>query len=188
MFIPTTMAEVTALGWDRLDIVLVTGDTYIDSPFMGVSLIGKILLKDGFRVGIIAQPALDTPEDILRLGTPALFWGVTGGAVDSMVANYTPLKKRRKTDDYTPGYVNNRRPDRAVIAYANLIRRFCKPTPPIVLGGIEASLRRTAHYDFWSNKIRRSILFDAKGDFLVFGMGHIPIRLLAKALKNKKND
>ncbi len=186
MFIPTTMAEVTALGWDRLDIVLVTGDTYIDSPFMGVSLIGKILLKDGFRVGIIAQPALDTPEDILRLGTPALFWGVTGGAVDSMVANYTPLKKRRKTDDYTPGYVNNRRPDRAVIAYANLIRRFCKPTPPIVLGGIEASLRRTAHYDFWSNKIRRSILFDAKGDFLVFGMGHIPIRLLAKALKNKK--
>ncbi len=103
-----------------------------------------------------------------------------------MVANYTPLKKRRKTDDYTPGYVNNRRPDRAVIAYANLIRRFCKPTPPIVLGGIEASLRRTAHYDFWSNKIRRSILFDAKGDFLVFGMGHIPIRLLAKALKNKK--
>ncbi|MEX1298054.1 MAG: YgiQ family radical SAM protein [Desulfotignum sp.] len=183
MFIPTTMAEVTARGWDRLDIVLVTGDTYIDSPFMGVSLIGKILIKDGFRVGIIAQPALDTPEDILRLGNPSLFWGVTAGAVDSMVANYTALKKRRKTDDYTPGAVNNRRPDRAVIAYANLIRRFCKPTPPIVLGGIEASLRRTAHYDFWSDKIRRSILFDARADYLVSGMGHTTIRVLANALK-----
>ncbi len=183
MFIPATMAEVTARGWDRLDIVLVTGDTYIDSPFMGVSLIGKILIKDGFRVGIIAQPALDTPEHILRLGVPSLFWGVTAGAVDSMVANYTALKKRRKTDDYTPGAVNNRRPDRAVIAYANLIRRFCKPTPPIVLGGIEASLRRTAHYDFWSDKIRRSILFDAKADILVFGMGHTTIRMLAQALK-----
>ena len=186
MFIPATMAEVTALGWDRLDIVLVTGDTYIDSPFMGVSLIGKILIRDGFRVGIIAQPALDTPDDILRLGTPSLFWGVTGGAVDSMVANYTALKKRRQTDDYTPGAVNNRRPDRAVIAYANLIRRFCKPTPPIVLGGIEASLRRTAHYDFWSNKIRRSILFDAKADYLVFGMGHAAIRALARALNQNQ--
>jgi uncharacterized radical SAM protein YgiQ len=186
MFIPATMAEVAALGWDRLEIILVTGDTYIDSPFMGVSLIGKILIKDGFKVGIIAQPALDTPDDILRLGSPTLFWGVTGGAVDSMVANYTALKKRRKTDDYTPGAVNNRRPDRAVIAYANLIRRFCKPTPPIVLGGIEVSLRRTAHYDFWSNKIRRSILFDAKADFLVFGMGHAAIRLLAQALKQNQ--
>jgi uncharacterized radical SAM protein YgiQ len=186
MFIPATMAEVTALGWDRLDIVLVTGDTYIDSPFMGVSLIGKILIKDGFRVGVIAQPALDTPNDILRLGMPALFWGVTGGAVDSMVANYTAVKKRRKTDDYTPGTLNNRRPDRAVIAYVNLIRRFCKPAPPIVLGGIEASLRRTAHYDFWSNKIRRSILFDAKADYLVFGMGHATIRALARALTQKR--
>ncbi len=183
MFIPTTMAEVTALGWDRLDIILVTGDTYIDSPFMGISLIGKILIKDGFRVGIIAQPDLNTGKDLLRLGPPALFWGVTAGAVDSMVANYTPLKKRRKIDDYTPGHINNRRPDRAVIAYTNLIRRFCKPSPPIVLGGIEASLRRMAHYDFWSNKIRRSILFDAKADYLVFGMGHTTIRDLAQALK-----
>jgi uncharacterized radical SAM protein YgiQ len=186
MYIPATMTEMTALGWDRLDIILVTGDTYIDSPFMGVSLIGKILLKDGFRVGIIAQPDLDGPDDILRLGRPSLFWGVTSGAVDSMVANYTALKKRRKTDDYTPGHVNDRRPDRAVIAYANLIRRFCKPSPPIVLGGIEASLRRIAHYDFWSNRIRRSILFDAKADFLVFGMGHITIRRLARALKQDR--
>ncbi|MCA1794171.1 MAG: YgiQ family radical SAM protein [Desulfobacteraceae bacterium] len=183
MFIPTTMPEVKALGWDRLEIILVTGDTYIDSPFMGVSMIGKLLSHQGFKVGIIAQPDLDTAKDILRLGSPSLFWGVTGGAVDSMVANYTAVKKRRQKDDYTPGHVNNRRPDRAVIAYANLIRRFCKPTAPIVIGGIEASLRRIAHYDFWSNRIRRSILFDAKADVLVFGMGHATICPLAHALK-----
>jgi uncharacterized radical SAM protein YgiQ len=183
MFIPTTMTEMTALGWDRLDIILVTGDTYIDSPFMGVSMIGKVLLHQGFKVGIIAQPDVNSSKDILRLGIPSLFWGVTAGAVDSMVANYTALKKRRQKDDYTPGFVNNRRPDRAVITYANLIRRFCKPSPPIVLGGIEASLRRIAHYDFWSNRLRRSILFDAKADVLVFGMGHATILHLAHALK-----
>ncbi|MFU8769273.1 MAG: YgiQ family radical SAM protein, partial [Desulfotignum sp.] len=171
MYLPTTMAEVNTLGWDRLDIILVTGDTYIDSPFMGVAVIGKVLLNQGFRVGIIAQPALAGPEDILRLGRPTLFWGVTAGAVDSMVANYTALKKRRQKDDYTPGHMNDRRPDRAVIAYANLIRRFCKPAAPIVIGGIEASLRRMAHYDFWSDSIRRSILFDARADVLVSGMG-----------------
>lgn len=187
MFIPTTMPEVKALGWDRPEIILVTGDTYIDSPFMGVSVIGKVLLHQGFKVGIIAQPDLDTPEDILRLGRPSLFWGVTAGAVDSMVANYTALKKRRQKDDYTPGHVNDRRPDRAVIAYANLIRRFCKPAAPIVIGGIEASLRRMAHYDFWSDKIRRSILFDARADVLVFGMGHATIATLARALKQEKS-
>ncbi|MCG8564442.1 MAG: YgiQ family radical SAM protein, partial [Desulfobacterales bacterium] len=183
MFLPTTPAEVEKLGWTQLDIILVTGDTYIDSPFMGVSLIGKLLMDKGFRVGIIAQPRPDVPEDISRLGEPALFWGVTGGAVDSMVANYTALGKRRKTDDYTPGCQNTRRPDRAVIAYSNLIRRFFKNTAPIVLGGIEASLRRIAHYDFWSNKIRRSILFDAKADFLLFGMAHDTVLELARVLK-----
>ena len=183
MYIPTTMAEVNTLGWERLDIILVTGDTYIDSPFMGVAVIGKVLLHQGFRVGIIAQPDLDTPADILRLGRPSLFWGVTAGAVDSMVANYTALKKRRHKDDYTPGHNNDRRPDRAVIAYANLIRRFCKPAAPIVIGGIEASLRRMAHYDFWSNSIRRSILFDARADVLVSGMGHATIVDLARAFR-----
>jgi uncharacterized radical SAM protein YgiQ len=187
MFIPTTMPEVKALGWNRLEIILVTGDTYIDSPFMGVSVIGKVLLHQGFKVGIIAQPDLDTAKDILRLGRPSLFWGVTAGAVDSMVANYTALKKRRQKDDYTPGHVNDRRPDRAVIAYANLIRRFCKPAAPIVIGGIEASLRRMAHYDFWSDNIRRSILFDARADVLVFGMGHATIVALARALKQEES-
>lgn len=188
MFLPTTQKEVADLGWQRLDIILVTGDAYIDSPFMGVALIGKVLMDKGFRVGIIAQPCLDNEKNISRLGEPRLFWGVTGGCVDSLVANYTALKKRRKKDDYTPGGINNRRPDRAVIAYANLIRRFFKATCPIVLGGIEASLRRIAHYDFWSDTIRRAILFDAKADYLLFGMAHKSVVNLAFALKHGQSE
>ncbi len=184
MFLPTTKKELHALNWPELDIILVTGDAYIDSPFIGVSMIGKILVDQGFRVGIIAQPDLNSPADISRLGEPALFWGVTGGCVDSMVANYTALKKKRQKDDYTPGGINNRRPDRAVIAYSNLIRQYFKQTVPIILGGIEASLRRIAHYDFWSNKIRRSILFDAKADYLVFGMAHKTIVNVARAIQS----
>ncbi len=185
MFLPTTKKEMKALNWDTLDIILVSGDSYIDSPFIGVSVIGKVLADKGFRVGIIAQPSLDDKKDIQRLGEPSLFWGISGGCVDSMVANYTALKKKRKKDDYTPGGVNNQRPDRAVIAYANLIRRYFKNTCPLVLGGIEASLRRIAHYDFWSNKIRRSILFDAKADYILFGMAHKTILEFAQAIKNK---
>ncbi|MCG8632930.1 MAG: YgiQ family radical SAM protein [Desulfobacterales bacterium] len=186
MFLPTTPEELAARNIKQLDIILVTGDAYIDSPFMGVSLVGRVLEANGFSVGIIAQPAPDTDKDISRLGEPKLFWGISGGAVDSMVANYTASKKWRKQDDYTPGGVNNRRPDRAVIVYTNLVRRFFKNTVPVVLGGIEASLRRIAHYDFWSNRIRRSILFDAKADYLVFGMAHATIVNLARTLQNKK--
>lgn len=187
MFLPTTRKELTLLGWNQPDIILVTGDSYIDSPFIGVAVIGKILMHHGFRVGIIAQPDLAGPDDIKRLGEPLLFWGVSGGSVDSMVANYTALKKKRKSDDYTPGGINNRRPDRAVIAYTNLIKRHFKPGRPVVLGGIEASLRRIAHYDFWSGKIRRSILFDAKADYLIFGMARESIVLLARALKEGRD-
>ncbi len=187
MFLPTTPKEVNQLNWRKLDVILVTGDAYIDSPFIGVAIIGKVLVDKGFRVGIIAQPDMDSKTDISRLGEPALFWGITGGCVDSMVANYTALKKRRKKDDYTPGGMNIRRPDRAVIAYSNLVRKYFKKTRPIVLGGIEASLRRIAHYDFWSNKIRRSILFDAKADYLLFGMAHSSIIKFATALKENKN-
>ncbi len=182
MFLPTTPEELKSRGIDRPDIILVTGDAYIDSPFMGVSLVGRVLEAKGFSVGIIAQPDTDTDRDISRLGEPRLFWGISGGAVDSMVANYTASKKRRKQDDYTPGGVNNRRPDRAAIVYTNLVRQFFKSTAPIVLGGIEASLRRIAHYDFWSNTIRRSILFDAKADYLLYGMAHASIVTLARAL------
>lgn len=169
-----------SLGWDRPDIVLVTGDSYIDHPCIGVSIIGHVLIEAGYRVGIIAQPDIDSDRDIRRLGEPSLFWGVSAGSIDSMVANYTAVGKRRKSDDYTPGGINNRRPDRALIVYSNLIRRFFKNTCPIVLGGIEASLRRIAHYDYWSERIRRSVLFDAKADMIVYGMGEKSIIELAQ--------
>ncbi|MEA2102132.1 MAG: YgiQ family radical SAM protein [Thermodesulfobacteriota bacterium] len=183
MFIPATQEEMKDLGWDRMDVILVTGDSYIDHPCIGVSVIGHVLLDAGLRVGIIAQPETASDRAIARFGEPVLFWGVTAGSLDSMVANYTAMKKRRKHDDYTPGGINNRRPDRATIVYSNLIRRFFKDTSPIVLGGIEASLRRIAHYDFWSNKVRRSILFDAKADILVYGMGEGTVLELARCLE-----
>jgi len=176
MFLPTTPEEVKRLGWDGLDVILVTGDSYIDSPFIGIAVIGKVLLNAGYRVGVIAQPDPKTDADISRLGEPRLFWGVTAGSIDSMVANYTSLKKPRRSDDYTPGGLNTHRPDRATIVYANIIRRFSnrihpgQPARPIVLGGIEASLRRVAHYDFWDNTIRRSVLFDTKADYLLYGI------------------
>jgi uncharacterized radical SAM protein YgiQ len=170
MFLPTTRQEMDHLGWDKLDIILVTGDSYIDSPFIGIAVIGKLLTAAGYRVGIIAQPDIHSDVDICRLGDPGLFWGVSGGSIDSMVANYTSLKKRRKSDDYTPGGINNRRPDRAAIVYTNLVQRYYKSRVPIVLGGIEASLRRIAHYDFWSDRVRSSILFDAKAEI---GRAHV---------------
>jgi uncharacterized radical SAM protein YgiQ len=154
LFLPTTSEELIELGWRKLDVILVSGDSYIDSPYTGVAVIGKVLLKAGFKVGIIAQPDVKTSQDILRLGEPSLFWGVTGGTVDSMVANYTANLRKRRSDDFTPGGLNNRRPDRAVIAYTNLIKRFSKGNAPIVLGGIEASLRRITHYDYWNDKLR----------------------------------
>ncbi len=184
MYIPTTKDEAEKLGWDRLDVILVSGDTYIDSSFNGAAVIGKILISEGYRVGIISQPLTETDTDIKRLGEPLLLWGVTGGSFDSMVANYTSLKKRRKSDDLTPGLINSKRPDRAVISYTNLIRRFYKNTVPVVLGGVEASLRRIAHYDYWDNKIRGSVLFDAKADILVYGMGEKAVISLAENLKS----
>lgn len=188
MFLPTTMEEIKKLGWSQLDVILVSGDTYIDSSYNGSAVIGKVLLKAGFKVGIIAQPNIEEPEDILRLGIPKLFWGVSAGCVDSMVANYTALKKRRKSDDFTPGGINNKRPDRACIAYTNLIKRYTKDNvKPIVLGGIEASLRRIVHYDYWSNKLRKSLLFDAKADILSYGMGEKSIVELARALSKGKD-
>ncbi len=194
MFLPTTLEEVERLGWDELDVILVSGDSYIDSPFIGIAVIGKVLMNAGYRVGIIAQPNPVTDEDIGRLGLPRLFWGVSAGCVDSMVANYTALKKPRRSDDYTPGGENNRRPDRATIVYTNIIRRFTKRSrpaqglpraaAPIVLGGIEASLRRVAHYDFWDDTIRRSVLLDAKADYLLYGMAENPVLELAAALRD----
>ncbi len=169
-FIPTTPAEMRQRGWKNLDVIIISGDSYIDSPLIGSAVIARVLEKDGYKVGIIAQPDIHSPADITRLGEPSLFWGVTGGSVDSMVANYNASRRKRHKDDYTPGGENDRRPDRAVIAYCNLIRRYFKDSAPILLGGIEASLRRVPHYDYWSNSIRRSILFDARADYLLYGM------------------
>jgi len=177
-FLPTTKNEITALGWDRPDIIIVSGDTYLDSPYNGAALIGRLLQSAGYNTAIIAQPDIDT-DDIARLGEPKLFWGVTSGCVDSMVANYTASKKPRRSDDFTPGGENTKRPDRAVIAYTNLIRKNFKNTAPIVIAGIEASLRRLTHYDFWSDKLRRSVLFDSKADYLIYGMGEKAVLELA---------
>lgn len=182
MFIPTTQEEFIKSGWDHLDVILVSGDTYIDSPYSGVAIIGKVLLNAGYKVGIIAQPDVNSPQDITRLGEPRLFWGITAGLMDSMVANTTALGKPRHTDDHTPGGVNNRRPNRACIVYTNLVRRYFKQTVPIVLGGVEASLRRIPHYDFWSDSIRRSILFDAKADYVLYGMADRAILEFAEKL------
>lgn len=176
-----------ALGWNALDVILVSGDSYIDSPYSGLAVIGKVLKKAGFRVGIIAQPNTDSNEDIARLGEPTLFWGVTGGTVDSMVANYTATLRKRHADDFTPGGVNNRRPDRAVIVYTNLIKRAFKNTASIVLGGIEASLRRITHYDYWTDKLRAPILFDSKADYLLYGMADQSVVDLARSFKEKRS-
>ncbi len=184
MFLPTTLRECADLGWRQLDVILVSGDSYIDTPFSGTAVIGKVLLSAGYRVGVIAQPDIQSAEDITRLGEPVLFWGVTAGVVDSMVANYTATRKKRRSDDNTPGGINNRRPDRATIVYSNLIRRYFKNTRPIVLGGIEASLRRVAHYDFWSDRVRGSILLDAKADLLFYGMAEKGIVELANRLRD----
>jgi uncharacterized radical SAM protein YgiQ len=185
-FLPTTRAEMEARGWKQCDVILVSGDAYIDSPFIGVAVVGRILEKLGYKVGIIGQPDIKSDKDIKRLGEPRLYWGVSGGSIDSMVANYTATKKFRKSDDYTPGGVNNKRPDRAVLAYTNLIRRHFKDTVPVVLGGIEASLRRVTHYDYWSNKLRKPVLFDSKADIIVYGMGEQAIRELTNALAQGK--
>lgn len=185
MFLPTTKEEMQKLGWNKPDIILISGDTYIDSPFIGTAVIGNWLASKGFKVAVIAQPDINT-GDIARLGEPALYWGVSAGAMDSFVSNYTALNKFRNDDDLTPGGINNRRPDRACMVYTNLIRKHFKNTKPIVLGGVEASLRRIVHYDFKDNALRRSILFDAKADILIYGMGERSSLELAQALKEGK--
>ncbi len=187
MFLPTTRAEMKKRGWKKLDIILITSDAYIDSPYMGISVVGRVLENAGFRVGIIGQPDIKSDVDIKRLGEPKLFWGVSGGSVDSMVSNYTATKKFRSDDDYTPGGKNNKRPDRATLKYCNLIRQYYKDTVPIMIGGIEASLRRVTHYDFWSNKLKKPLIFDAKADYLIYGMSEKSIIEFARALKNSES-
>ena len=167
-FLPMSRAEMEQLGWDSCDVVLVTGDAYVDHPSFGMAVIGRTLEAQGFRVGIIAQPDWQSAEPFKALGKPNLFWGVTAGNMDSMINRYTADRKIRSDDAYTPGAEGNRRPDRAAIVYSQRCREAYKEVP-IVLGGIEGSLRRIAHYDYWSDKVRRSIVVDAKCDLLLYG-------------------
>ena len=160
--------EMDLLGWDSCDIIIVTGDAYVDHPSFGMAVIGRVLEAQGFRVGIIAQPDWSSADDIARLGRPNLYFGVTGGNMDSMVNRYTSERRLRSDDAYTPGGEGGRRPDRAVIVYSQRCREAYRDVP-IVLGGIEASLRRIAHFDYWQEKVRRSVLIDAKADMLLFG-------------------
>ena len=166
--LPMSRAEMDKLGWDSCDIVLVTGDAYVDHPSFGMAVIGRMLEAQGFRVGIIAQPDWQSAEPFKVLGKPNLFWGVTAGNMDSMINRYTADRKIRSDDAYTPGDVGGKRPDRAALVYSQRCREAFKDVP-IVLGGIEGSLRRIAHYDYWSDKVRRSIVVDAKCDLLLYG-------------------
>ena len=180
-FLPTTKKEMKALGIEQLDFVYVTGDAYVDHPSFGTAIISRILQAYGYTVGIISQPDWKDDGSINEFGEPKLAFLVSAGNMDSMVNHYTVSKKRRKNDNYTPGGVMGKRPDYATIVYSNLIRHTYKKTP-ILIGGIEASLRRLAHYDYWSNKIKRSILMDSGADILMYGMGEHSIIELADAL------
>jgi uncharacterized radical SAM protein YgiQ len=180
-FLPTTRAEMQALGWDRCDVIIVTGDAYVDHPSFGMAIVGRVLEAQGFKVGIIAQPDWRGTADFEVLGEPRLFFGVTGGNMDSMVNRYTSDRRVRSDDAYTPGGVGGKRPDRCVIVYSQRVREAYKHVP-IVLGGIEASLRRIAHYDYWSESVRRSVLVDAKADLLVFGNAERQIGAIAQRL------
>ncbi len=180
-FLPTTRAEMDELGWDSCDIILVTGDAYVDHPSFGMAIVGRFLEAQGFRVGMIAQPGWQSAAPFAALGRPNLMFGVTAGNMDSMVNRYTSDRRLRSDDAYTPGGRGGQRPDRAVIVYAQRVREAFNDVP-IVIGGIEASLRRIAHFDYWSERVRRSILLDAKADLLVYGNGERQIAEIAHRL------
>src|ERR1700736_2751851 len=180
-FLPVSRAEMDVLGWDHCDIIIVTGDAYVDHPSFGMAIIGRVLEAQGYKVGIIAQPDWHSTRDFEALGAPRLFFGVTGGNMDSMVNRYTSDRRVRSDDAYTPGGQGGKRPDRCVIVYSRRIREAYK-TVPIVIGGIEASLRRIAHFDYWSEHVRRSVLVDSKADLLVYGNAERQIGAIAQRL------
>ncbi|MEN6611451.1 MAG: YgiQ family radical SAM protein, partial [Methanoregulaceae archaeon] len=176
-YLPVSLREAERLGIRQFDIILVTGDAYVDHPSWGTALIGRVLWDAGYTVGIIAQPDYRSDTDLRKLGSPRLFFAVSSGNVDSMVNNYTPNLKRRGEDVYSPGGAL-KRPDRALLVYADRLHALF-PDVPLILGGIEASLRRFAHYDYWSDKVRQSVLADSPADLLVFGMGERQILEIA---------
>jgi len=186
-YLPTCRKEMERLGWPELDVLLITGDAYVDHPSFGIALIGRWLAHHGFRVGIVAQPRWTTTEDLGRMGVPRLCVGITGGSLDSMLAHYTAFRKKRSDDAYTPGGQAGARPNRATLVYANLARQAF-PGIPVIIGGIEASMRRATHYDFWSDGLRRSMLLDSKADLLVYGMGERPMLEACDRLRSAKDS
>lgn len=184
-FLPMSRAEMDQLGWDSCDIIIVTGDAYVDHPSFGMAVIGRVLEAQGFRVGIIAQPDWHSAEPFKALGKPNLFWGVTAGNMDSMINRYTADRKIRSDDAYTPGDVGGKRPDRAATVYSQRCREAYKDVP-IVLGGIEGSLRRIAHYDYWSENVRRSVVLDSKCDILLYGNAERAIVEIAHRLARRE--
>ena len=185
-FLPTTREEMDALGWDSCDIIIVTGDAYVDHPSFGMAVIGRLLEKQGFRVGIIDQPNWQSSDDFSRLGKPNLFFGIAAGNMDSMINRYTADKRARSDDAYTPDDKAGRRPDRAVIVYTQRCKEAF-PDVPTVLGSIEASLRRIAHYDYWDDVVRRSILVDSQADILLYGNAERAITELAHRLSQNES-
>jgi uncharacterized radical SAM protein YgiQ len=181
-FLPVSRDEALQRGWSELDVIFVSGDAYVDHPSFGIPLLARLLESRGFRVGIIPQPDWRTKEAFMVLGRPKLFFAVSAGAMDSMVAHYTPAKKLRRDDAYTPGNRHGARPNRATIVYTSRLKEAFKDAP-VIIGGIEASLRRFAHYDYWEDRVRRSVLFDAKADLLVYGMGEQPLLEIAEGLR-----
>ncbi len=181
-FLPTNRKEMEWKGWNELDVLLVSGDAYVDHPTFGIPCLGRWLEKLGLRVGIVSQPRWDSPEDFLVMGRPRLFVGVSSGTVDSMINNYTANKKIRSDDMYSEGGVGGRRPDYASIVYSDLARQAF-PETPIVVGGVEASLRRLAHYDYWQNRVRPSILAELNAEFMVFGMGERTTEMMVEQFK-----
>ena len=182
-FLPINHKEMLSLGWTQPDFVYVIGDAYVDHPSFGHAIISRVLENAGYKVAILSQPDWKNPDSVNEFGTPRLGFLVSGGNMDSMVNHYSVGKRRRKTDAYTPGGVTGKRPDYAAVVYCNLIRQT-NPHAAIILGGIEASLRRLAHYDYWSDKLKRSILLDAQADLVLYGMGEKAIVEVADALNS----
>ncbi len=182
-FLPVTREEMLERGWDQVDFVYVCGDAYVDHSSFGAAIITRVLEAHGYRIGMIAQPDWKDEKSIQVFGMPRLGFMVSAGNMDSMVNHYTVSKKRRSSDAYTPGGVAGKRPDYATVVYCNLIRRVYKQVP-IIIGGIEASLRRLAHYDYWSNSLKHSILVDSQANILIYGMGELAVVEVAEALES----
>ncbi|MGD1831875.1 MAG: YgiQ family radical SAM protein [Sphaerochaetaceae bacterium] len=186
-FLPTSREEMISLGFEQLDVLFISGDAYVDHPSFSSALLGRLMESRGYKVGIISQPDINNLDDFLVMGSPRLAVMISSGNIDSMVLRYTANNKRRSDDPYSPGGIGGRRPDRAVIPYVSKARQAFGSSLPVIIGGMEASLRKLAHYDFWNDKVRRSILIDSKADALIYGMGELQVLSMLRRLENGEN-